>query len=67
MDKTIDVKCECEGTGFISIAENGDEGFEQVECGQHHPAFKDAPSVDGLRHRQLVISFRSAPPADRFP
>jgi hypothetical protein len=39
MDKKIDVKCECEGTGFIAVADDGGEGVEHVECGQHHPAF----------------------------
>src|SRR6202049_1942026 len=53
MDKKIDVKCECEGTGFTAVADDGGEGVEHVECGQHHPAFKDAPSVDKLRHRQF--------------
>ena len=48
MDKKIDVKYECEGTGFIAVADNGGEGVEHVECGLHHPAFKDAPSVDEL-------------------
>ena len=27
------------------------DGIEHVECGQHHPAFKDAPSVDELLAR----------------
>ena len=48
MNKNIDVKCECEGTGFIAVADDGGEGVEYVECGQHHPAFKDAPSIDEL-------------------
>jgi hypothetical protein len=48
MKKKISVSCECEGTGFIAVADNGGEGFEHVECGQHHPAFKDAPSADEL-------------------
>jgi hypothetical protein len=56
MDKKIDVKCECEGAGFIAVADDGGEGVEHVECGQHHPAFKDAPSVDELRHRQRLVS-----------
>ena len=50
MKKRILVSCECEGTGFVAVADNGGEGVEHVECGQHHPAFKDAPSVDEL-HR----------------
>ena len=41
MDKKIEVKCECEGTGFVAVAENGGEGIEHVELGQHHPALKD--------------------------
>jgi hypothetical protein len=48
MDKKLSVTCECEGTGFIAVADNGGEGIEHVECGRHHPAFKDAPSVDEL-------------------
>ena len=48
MDKKIEVKCECKGTGFIASADNGGEGIEHVECAQHHPAFKDAPSVEEL-------------------
>jgi hypothetical protein len=38
--KKIEVKCECKGTGFIAGADNGGEGIEHVECGQHHPAYK---------------------------
>jgi hypothetical protein len=48
MDKKLDVQCECEGTGFVAVADNGGDGVEHIECGQHHPAFKDAPSVDEL-------------------
>jgi hypothetical protein len=48
MEKRILVSRECEGTGFIAVADNGGEGVEHVECGQHHPAFADAPSVDEL-------------------
>jgi hypothetical protein len=48
MEKRIKVACECEGTGFIAVADNGGEDVERVECGQHHPAFKDALSVDEL-------------------
>jgi hypothetical protein len=36
------------GNGFIAVADNGGEGIEHVECGQHHPAFADAPSIDEL-------------------
>jgi hypothetical protein len=36
------------GTGLIAVADNGGDGIEHVECGQHHPAFQDAPSVDEL-------------------
>ena len=46
--KKIAVKCERGGTGFIAVADNGGDGVEHIECGQHHPAFKDAPSVDEL-------------------
>ena len=42
MEKKIAVTCEFEGTGLIAV------GVEHVECGQHHPAFKKAPSVDEL-------------------
>ena len=48
MEKKIEVKCECEGTGFIAVADNGGEGVEHIECGQHHPALQVAPSVDEL-------------------
>ena len=48
MEKKIVVKCECQGTDFIAVADNGGDGIEHVECGQHHPAFKDASSVDEL-------------------
>ena len=48
MEKKIAVMCECKGTGFIAVADSGGEGIEHVECGQHHPAFKDAPSVEEL-------------------
>jgi hypothetical protein len=37
MKKRILVSCECEGTGFIAVADNGGEGVEHVECGQHAP------------------------------
>lgn len=46
--KKIEVKCECEGTGWIAVPDNGGDGVERVGCGQHHPAFQDAPSVDEL-------------------
>ena len=42
------IKRECERTSFIAVADNGGEGVEHIECGQHHPAFKDAPSIDEL-------------------
>jgi hypothetical protein len=44
----IAIKCECEGQDFIAVADSGGDGVEHVECGQQHPAFADAPSVDGL-------------------
>ena len=37
MEKRIKVACECEGTGFIAVADNGGDGIEHVESGQHHP------------------------------
>jgi hypothetical protein len=55
MDKKIDVKCECQGTGFIAVADDGGEGVEHVECGQHHPAFKDDQSID--RHKSANPNF----------
>jgi hypothetical protein len=36
------------GNRFIEVADNGGEGVEHIECGQHHPAFKDASSVEEL-------------------
>ena len=48
MEKKISVTCECEGTGFVAVGDSGGDGIEHVECGQHHPAFKGAPSVDEL-------------------
>jgi hypothetical protein len=48
MEKKISVTRECEGTGFVVVADNGGDGVERVECGQHHPDFKDAPNVDEL-------------------
>jgi hypothetical protein len=38
----------CGETGFIAVADNGGDGVDYVECGQNHPAFKDAMSVDEL-------------------
>jgi hypothetical protein len=34
MEKKIVVTCECEGTGFVAVADNGCEGIEHVECGE---------------------------------
>ena len=48
MEQKIEVKCECEGTGFIAVADNRGDRVEHIECGQHHPAFKDSMSVDEL-------------------
>jgi uncharacterized protein involved in high-affinity Fe2+ transport len=48
MEKRLSVSCECEGTGFVAVADNGGDCIEHVECGQHHPAFQHAPSVDEL-------------------
>ena len=45
MEKKIAATCEFEGTGLIAVADNR---VEHVECGQHHPAFKKALSVDEL-------------------
>ncbi len=47
MEKKLSITCQ--GTGFVAVADNGGgDGVEYVECRQHHPAFKDAPSVDEL-------------------
>jgi hypothetical protein len=48
MKKKIAVTCECEGTGFVAVADSGGDGIDHVECRQHHPAFQDAPTVDEL-------------------
>jgi|GraSoi_2013_40cm_1033754.scaffolds.fasta_scaffold398002_2 hypothetical protein len=48
MEKKISVTCKCEGTGLVAVANNGGGCVEHVECSQHHPAFKDAASVDEL-------------------
>src|SRR5258707_12662063 len=48
MEKRIKVACECEGTGFIAVADNGGEGIEHIECGQHHRAYQaDTGSLIG--------------------
>jgi hypothetical protein len=46
--KQIDVRCECEDTGFIAVADSGGDDVDYVECAKHNPAFADAPSVDEL-------------------
>lgn len=48
LTKKIAVQCECAGTGFVAVADRGGEDTEHVECAQHNPAFKEAPSVDEL-------------------
>jgi hypothetical protein len=48
MEQKIVVTCECEGTGFVAVADSGGDGVAHVECGAHHPAFQDAPSIDEL-------------------
>jgi hypothetical protein len=58
-------KCECEGTGFITVAVNGGNGIEYVECGQHQLAFQDASCVDELlahigKQTALTVTFLSA-------
>ena len=47
MQKNIAVRCECEGTGFVAVADSGGEGVEHFECGTHHPAYQ-RPSVDEM-------------------
>jgi hypothetical protein len=41
--KSVVVKCECEGTGFIPVADNGGDGLDYVECAEHNPAYKQDP------------------------
>jgi hypothetical protein len=48
MEKRILVSCECKGTGFITVADNGGDGVEHVECGQHQPAYKNPLTIDEL-------------------
>ena len=48
MEKRILVSCECKGRGFTAVPDNGGDGIEHVECGRHHAAFQDAPSIDEL-------------------
>jgi hypothetical protein len=52
MEKEIANTCECKETGFIAVADNGGDGVEHVECGQHHPAFK--ADTDSLRGNILA-------------
>jgi hypothetical protein len=46
MERRILMSCECEGTGFVAVEDNGGDGIEHLECGQHHPTYQDAPSID---------------------
>jgi hypothetical protein len=48
MQKQIEMRCECEGTGYIAVADNGGDGVDYVECAQHNPAYQERPSVDEL-------------------
>lgn len=48
MEKHIRVTCECEGTGYIGVADIGGDGIDYVECSKHHPDFADIPSVNDL-------------------
>ena len=41
-------KCECEGTGLITVTDNGGDDIEHLECGQHRAAFAEGPSIDEL-------------------
>ena len=43
--KSIAVKCECEGTGFIAVADRGGDGVDYVECAKHNPAYQDPRSL----------------------
>jgi hypothetical protein len=41
-------KYECEGTWLIAVTDNGGDDIEHVECGQHHAALAEGPSIDEL-------------------
>ena len=59
MEKRI--KVACEGTGFIAVADNGGEGIEHIECGQHHRAYQaDTGSLIGNIMEAANASFTSA-------
>jgi hypothetical protein len=45
MQKQIDVRCECEGTGYVAVVDNGGDGVDYVECAQHNPAYQDPRSL----------------------
>lgn len=40
--KSVTVTCECEGTGFIAVADCGGDGVDHVECAEHNPAYQPA-------------------------
>jgi hypothetical protein len=46
--KTLQIYCECQGTGFIAQVDSVGEDTEYVECATHNDAYQDAPSVDEL-------------------
>lgn len=43
MAKKIVVTCECEGTGFIAVADNGGDGVDYAECAEHNEAYQQDP------------------------
>lgn len=50
--------CECEGTGFVAVADKGGDGIDYVECPKHHASY--TPSIEGLlvsvSHRTGITS-----------
>ena len=46
--KTIKVHCECDGTGYIAVADCDGAGIDYIECAAHHPSFEGALSADEL-------------------
>jgi hypothetical protein len=45
MQKQTDVRCECDGTGYVAVVDNGGDGVDYVECAQHNPAYQDPRSL----------------------
>lgn len=40
--------CECEGTGYVAVADGGGDGTDYIECAVHHPSYAEVLSVDDL-------------------